>query len=84
MFSEVTREPRKAVELRLIASVEEVSDGLVRKTWCKGELALPLWKAEFLWYLPFYFVGAILATMAHTLSHRFGWGTSMFLVPIRH
>jgi diguanylate cyclase (GGDEF)-like protein/putative nucleotidyltransferase with HDIG domain len=50
--------------------------------WCKGERALPLWKAEFPWYLPFYFVGAILAVMAHILSQRFGWGTSMFLVPV--
>ncbi len=50
--------------------------------WCKGEKAIPLWKAEFPWYLPFYFVGAILAALAHVLSVRFGWATSLLLVPV--
>ena len=50
--------------------------------WCKGERAIPLWKAEFPWYLPFYFVGAILAALAHVLSVRFGWVTSLLLVPV--
>jgi diguanylate cyclase (GGDEF)-like protein/putative nucleotidyltransferase with HDIG domain len=50
--------------------------------WCKGEPAIPLWKKEFPWYLPFYIVGAILAALAHLLSQRFGWATSLMLVPV--
>jgi diguanylate cyclase (GGDEF)-like protein/putative nucleotidyltransferase with HDIG domain len=50
--------------------------------WCKDESAVPLWKAEFLWYLPFYVVGAILAAVAFITSERFGWATSLLLVPV--
>ena len=41
-----------------------------------------LWKAEFPWYLPFYLVGAALAATAHWLSVRFGWATSLLLIPV--
>ncbi len=48
----------------------------------KGEKAFPFWRAEFPWYLPFYFVGAALAAMAHWMSGRFGWGTALLLLPV--
>ncbi len=47
-----------------------------------GEKAYRLWRAEFTWYLPFYFVGAVLAAMAHWLSARFGWATAVLLIPM--
>jgi diguanylate cyclase (GGDEF)-like protein/putative nucleotidyltransferase with HDIG domain len=50
--------------------------------WCNGEPAAVLWKAEFPWFLPFYVVGAFLAALAHMLSKRFGWATSLMLVPV--
>ena len=50
--------------------------------WCKKEKAWHLWKAEFPWYLPFYIVGAVLAAIAYMISIRFGWATSLLLVPM--
>lgn len=50
--------------------------------WSKGERVLRLWKAEFVWYLPFYVVGAVLAAVASAISARFGWATSMLLIPM--
>lgn len=40
-----------------------------------------LWHDEFRWYLPFYILGAILASTANWLNARFGWTTSLLLVP---
>lgn len=50
--------------------------------WSKKEPAFPLWKAHFLWYLPFYFVGGVLAAIANYISVHFGWATSLLLVPM--
>jgi hypothetical protein len=36
-----------------------------------NESAYKLWKTEFVWYLPFYFVGAVLAATASWLGQRF-------------
>ncbi len=47
----------------------------------KGEPAFPLWRAEFLWYFPFYLVGSALASLANFLGSRFGWATALLLVP---
>ena len=47
-----------------------------------GESTFKLWKSEFPWYLPFYFVGAMLAVTAHWLSVRFGWATAVLLIPM--
>jgi putative nucleotidyltransferase with HDIG domain len=46
------------------------------------ESTFKLWKAEFTWYLPFYFVGAVLAAAASWLGQRFGWTTSLLLIPM--
>jgi putative nucleotidyltransferase with HDIG domain len=40
------------------------------------------WRHEFLWYLPFYLVGAMLAAAANLISIRWGWMTSLLLVPL--
>ena len=50
--------------------------------WSKGEAPLTLWRREFPWYLPFYLVGAVLAAVADLISVRFGWTTSLLLVPV--
>ena len=47
-----------------------------------GERTYRLWRAEFTWYLPFYVVGAILASSADWLSARFGWATALLLIPM--
>jgi putative nucleotidyltransferase with HDIG domain len=41
-----------------------------------------LWYREFPWYFPFYLVGAILASLADFIGDRFGWLTSMLLIPM--
>jgi len=41
-----------------------------------------LWYQEFPWYFPFYVVGAILAFLADLIGNRFGWMTSMLLIPM--
>ena len=40
------------------------------------------WRDEFLWYLPFYLVGAMLAAGANFIGVTFGWLTSMLLIPM--
>ncbi|MGD0892676.1 MAG: HD domain-containing phosphohydrolase [Terracidiphilus sp.] len=41
-----------------------------------------LWLRDFLWFLPFYIVGAILAVSAYLIGANFGWMTSLLLVPM--
>jgi putative nucleotidyltransferase with HDIG domain len=40
------------------------------------------WCQEFPWYLPFYLVGAMLAAAANFIGDRFGWLTSLLLIPM--
>ena len=40
------------------------------------------WRQEFLWYLPFYLVGAMLAAGANLISVKYGWLTSLLLIPL--
>jgi diguanylate cyclase (GGDEF)-like protein/putative nucleotidyltransferase with HDIG domain len=40
------------------------------------------WRREFLWYLPFYVVGAMLAAAANYIGILFGWMTSLLLIPM--
>jgi putative nucleotidyltransferase with HDIG domain len=47
---------------------------------CKPPLAL--WRESFLWYLPFYLVGALLAAIANLIGLWFGWMTSLLLIPV--
>jgi len=46
------------------------------------ESTFKLWKSEFTWYLPFYFVGAVLAATASWLGERFGWSTALLIIPM--
>ena len=47
----------------------------------KGENVFKLWRGEFIWYLPFYMVGAALAATANYLATHFGWATALLLIP---
>jgi diguanylate cyclase (GGDEF)-like protein/putative nucleotidyltransferase with HDIG domain len=47
-----------------------------------GATIVSQWREEFLWYVPFYVVGAILAAAADLISSAFGWMTSMLLLPL--
>lgn len=40
------------------------------------------WRQEFLWYLPFYLVGAMLAAATNLIAIMFGWMTSLLLIPL--
>lgn len=46
-----------------------------------GKQPYRLWHDEFRWYLPFYILGAILASTASWLNAHFGWTTSLLLIP---
>ncbi len=46
-----------------------------------GSKPVKLWHDEFRWYLPFYIVGAILASVANWLNTHYGWTTALLLVP---
>jgi putative nucleotidyltransferase with HDIG domain len=61
-----------------------VNTGMVATViaWSSGEKVFGLWRREFPWYLPFYLVGAVLAAIAHAISERLGWTTSLLLIPI--
>lgn len=47
-----------------------------------GTPFLRQWFQEFPWYFPFYLVGAILAATADFIGAKFGWLTSMLLIPM--
>ncbi len=40
------------------------------------------WREEYLWYLPFYLVGAMLAAAVNFIGIMFGWLTSLLLIPL--
>lgn len=44
--------------------------------------AFTQWRQNYLWYLPFYLVGAVLAAAANLVGARFGWMTSLLLIPM--
>jgi putative nucleotidyltransferase with HDIG domain len=50
--------------------------------WESGISPIDKWRQEFLWYLPFYLVGAILAAAANLIGIKFGWMTSLLLIPM--
>jgi putative nucleotidyltransferase with HDIG domain len=50
--------------------------------WESGNSPIRQWSQEFPWYFPFYLVGAILAAGANFIANRFGWLTSMLLIPM--
>lgn len=50
--------------------------------WDSGASPLKKWIQEFPWYLPFYLVGAVLAATANFIGIKFGWMTSLLLIPM--
>jgi putative nucleotidyltransferase with HDIG domain len=50
--------------------------------WESGSSPLLKWRQEFAWYFPFYPVGALLAATADFIGDRYGWLTSMLLIPL--
>ncbi|MGB6691812.1 MAG: HD domain-containing phosphohydrolase [Terracidiphilus sp.] len=50
--------------------------------WESGVSPFKQWLQEFPWYLPFYFVGAVLAAAANWIGIAFGWLTSLLLIPM--
>jgi putative nucleotidyltransferase with HDIG domain len=51
-------------------------------SWDQKVDPLALWRRDFLWFLPFYLVGAILAAVAYLIGITFGWITSLLLIPM--
>jgi putative nucleotidyltransferase with HDIG domain len=52
--------------------------------WESGTSPLRQWLDEFPWYFPFYVVGAVLAALANFIGDRYGWLTSMLLIPMAY
>ncbi len=50
--------------------------------WSSGTSPFAHWRQDFLWYLPFYLVGAMVAVLADFIGIRFGWLTSLLLIPL--
>jgi putative nucleotidyltransferase with HDIG domain len=50
--------------------------------WVSDTSPFMHWRQEFLWYLPFYLVGAMLAVLANFIGIHFGWLTSLLLIPM--
>ena len=50
--------------------------------WVSDSSPFRHWRQEFLWYLPFYLVGALLAVLVNFVGVRFGWLTSLLLIPM--
>ncbi len=49
--------------------------------WTSDRKALDLWRNNFVWFLPFYLVGAALSALAYFLSTHYGMPTALLLVP---
>jgi len=49
--------------------------------WSQGKPVLHLWRENFLWFLPFYLVGAALCALAHLLGRHYGWSTGLLVLP---
>jgi putative nucleotidyltransferase with HDIG domain len=50
--------------------------------WDQKTAPFALWRRDFLWFLPFYLVGAILAAAAYLIGNSIGWMTSLLLIPM--
>jgi putative nucleotidyltransferase with HDIG domain len=77
--------PESAPALALAATVYFLANTLplaVVLGWVSEKSPFALWRHEFPWYLPFYLVGAMLAVLADFVGIRFGWLTSLLLIPV--
>ncbi len=50
--------------------------------WESHVSPLAKWRQEYLWYTPFYLVGAVIAASANFIGVRYGWLTSLLLIPM--
>ncbi|HVT96771.1 MAG TPA: HD-GYP domain-containing protein [Acidobacteriaceae bacterium] len=50
--------------------------------WSSDTSPFMHWRQAFLWYLPFYLVGAMVAVLADFIGIRYGWLTSLLLIPL--
>jgi putative nucleotidyltransferase with HDIG domain len=50
--------------------------------WGSGVSPFKEWRQDFVWYLPFYVVGAGLAAAANLISIGYGWMNSLLLIPL--
>ena len=77
--------PQSAPVLALAATVYFLANTIPLSLvlgWTSDTSPLRQWRQEFLWYLPFYLVGAMLAVLADFIGIRFGWLTSLLLIPM--
>ena len=85
-FASIIRvHPESAPVLALAATVYFLANTVplaVVLGWVSDSPPSTLWRHEFLWYLPFYLVGAMLAVLADFIGIRFGWLTSLLLIPM--
>lgn len=49
--------------------------------WSHEEGAIALWRKDFVWYLPFYFVSGMLAMLVDMAGARMDWFSSLLLLP---
>jgi putative nucleotidyltransferase with HDIG domain len=50
--------------------------------WDQDVNPVAIYRRDFLWFLPFYLIGAILAVAADVIGTAFGWMTSLLLIPM--
>ncbi len=77
--------PESAPALALAATVYFLANTIpvaLVLGWASDTSPLGHWRQEFLWYLPFYLVGAALAVLADYIGIRYGWLTSLLLIPL--
>lgn len=86
VFSAVMRaHPESAPVLALAATVYFLANTIpvaLAIGWSSDTSPFAHWRQEFLWYLPFYLVGAVLAVVADFIGIRYGWLTSLLLIPL--
>jgi putative nucleotidyltransferase with HDIG domain len=73
--------PALAISASVYFLANTVPLGLIL-AWESGVAPGRKWLQEFLWYLPFYLVGAVLAAAANLIGNLFGWITSLLLIPM--
>ena len=85
-FASVMRvHPESAPVLALAATVYFLANTVpvaLVLGWSSETSPLAHWRQEFLWYLPFYLVGAMVAVLADVIGTRYGWLTSLLLIPL--
>ncbi|MGA7525142.1 MAG: HD domain-containing phosphohydrolase [Acidobacteriaceae bacterium] len=84
-FAVMKLHPESAPALALAATVYFLANTIPLTLvlgWVSNTSPSAHWRQEFLWYLPFYLVGAMLAVLADRIGIHFGWLTSLLLIPL--